>query len=80
MKEIVAALIGQYVYNDPVHITQVVRSGRQDITFLDRKHMEMMAACDVGDNWKKLACGQTILHIDDKGEVKWGAPNKDELK
>lgn len=68
MKEIVGARIGNTITNNKTKIRDAVANGT--IThFLDRKHMQFMAACDLGRNWDLMASGPTLFCIDDKGNL-----------
>lgn len=65
IKEIVGAMIGTKITNNPREIATAVESGT--ITeFIDRGRMEFMAACDLGQNWKRMAEGPTLFCVDDE--------------
>lgn len=64
MKEIVAAKIGSIVTNSLIDIIAAAKEGRVS-QYLDRKHMELMAACDLGGRWKALAESPTLFYIVD---------------
>jgi hypothetical protein len=66
LKEIVAAKIGGIITTDRRHIIAAVEMG-QSVQFIERKHMEMMDALDLGIRWHNLAIAPTIFCIDDKG-------------
>lgn len=72
MKEIVGAMVGTIITNNFANIRDAYLSGRQ-VQLLDRKHMQLMAACDLGQNWEKMAAGPTLFVIDDDGNPR--APN-----
>jgi len=67
MKEIVGAMIGSTITNDRKTIHDAVASGRTDIQFLDRRHMQFMANCDLGKNWEIMATGPTLFLVDNDG-------------
>lgn len=67
MKEIVAVMIGTIITNDKKTFLEALQSNR-NIGLLDRKHMQFMAACDLGDRWRALAEADTLFCVDDKGE------------
>lgn len=69
MREIVAAKIGNTITNRASDIRQAVESNRTDIQFLDRRHMQFMAACDLGNRWNQLASGPTFFCVDDDGNL-----------
>jgi len=67
MKEIVGAKIGTLITNNRRTISEAVE--RNAVTeFLDRKHMQFMAAMDLGRNWELMASGPTLFCIDDNGK------------
>ena len=68
MVEVVGAVInGGTVTNDRAAIYQAVHDGRVN-KWLDRRHMQFMAACDLGPNWQKLADSPTLFKLDDNGK------------
>lgn len=67
MKEIVAAKIGTYITNSPKEIMAAVEANAR-VEWLDRRHMQMMAAMDLGPQWRALADSRTLFCLDDKGE------------
>lgn len=68
MKEIVGAIInGGTVTNSVAAIRVACERGTVD-RFLDRRHMEFMAACDLGQNWRIMAEGPTLFCVDDNGQ------------
>lgn len=66
MKEIVGAMIGTIITNDRRSIMAAVEAGTVR-EFLDRRRMQFMAACDLGENWRRMAAGPTLFCIDDDG-------------
>lgn len=66
MKEIVAAMVGTFITNDPTHIASAIETNTLT-EFLDRDRMKFMAALDLGEHWKKLASSRTLFCIDDAG-------------
>ena len=67
MKEIVAAKIGTLITNIPGQIAEAVEANAR-VEWLDRRHMQLMAAMDLGERWRTLANGKTLFCINDKGE------------
>lgn len=63
MKEIVGARIGGTITNRPDYIIAALKSN-QKIQWLDRKRMQFMASCDVGQNWTTMATGRTLFRLD----------------
>ena len=68
MMEIVGAKIGNTITNNRQIIIDAVDSNKK-VQFLDRRHMEIMSACDLGENWDKMAKGETLFKIDDAGNA-----------
>lgn len=66
MKEIVAVMLGTIITNDRKIISKAIQEN-QDIRLLDRKHMEFMAACDLGSRWTHLAESDTLFYVDEDG-------------
>ena len=66
MKEIVAAKIGDMITTDRRRMIAAVEMN-QPVQWLERKHMQMMDACDLGIRWHQLATAPTIFCIDDEG-------------
>jgi hypothetical protein len=65
-REIVAAKIGTLITTNRTHILSAIEL-KLDVQFIDRLHMEMMAAMDLGPQWKALAEAPTIFRIDPEG-------------
>jgi len=68
MKEIVGAMIGTVITNNPRDIAAAVEAGTVT-EFLDRQRMRLMAACDLGPNWTRMSEGPTFFCIDDNGNI-----------
>lgn len=68
MKEIVAFKIGDYITNDPKEVVAAMDAGTPAEP-LDRRHMQLMAALDLGIQWENLAKSRTLFRIDDAGEL-----------
>jgi hypothetical protein len=68
MIEIVAAKIGNIITNNLPDIVQAVKSGRNDIEWLDRKRMQLMACFDLGKRWEILANSPTLFSFDEESE------------
>ncbi len=68
MKEIVGARIGNIITNNRQTIIDAVNLN-QKVQFLDRRHMELMSACDLGKNWDEMARSKTLFRIDDEGNA-----------
>lgn len=68
MKEIVAAMIGTKITNNPRIIAEAVEHGTVT-EFLDKRRMAFMAALDLGQNWQKLAEGPTFFCMDYEGNI-----------
>lgn len=68
MKEIVGAKIGNRITNNPKIIVEAV-SMDIPIQWLDRKHMEFMEVCDLGERWTKMAKGSTLFCMDSNNKV-----------
>ena len=66
MKEIVGAMVGTIITNDRRIIYEAVKQGTVK-QFLDRKHMQFMAAMDLGQSWEEMANGPTLFCVDDDG-------------
>ena len=65
--EIVGAKIGGIITNDREMIIDALKSHRRDFMPLTRIHMKFMAACDLGDNWRRMANGPTLWRQDEDG-------------
>ena len=70
MREIVAAKIGSKITNDLEKIINAARANRLSELY-DRSQMRFMSACDVGENWTKLAEGPTIFFLDAGNKIQW---------
>ena len=69
MREIVAAQIGTIITNDPREIKKGILKGTVT-RLLDKTHMQMMAAFDLGPRWNVLARSPILFLINDEtGEV-----------
>ena len=68
MKEIVGAMLGTKITNNPRLIAAAVEAGVVT-EFIDRQRMRFMAACDLGQRWKRMADGPTFFCIDDEGNI-----------
>lgn len=66
MKEIVGAIIGTVITNDKNAIMAGIQAGTIK-EFLDRRRMQLMAACDLGLQWENMANSPTLFCVDDKG-------------
>lgn len=76
MKEIVAAMIGTKITNNPRTISEAIKHGTVT-EFLDRKRMRFMSVFDLGQKWQKLAEGPTFFCMDDEGNIyPPGEPNE----
>lgn len=64
MEEIVAAKIGDVITNNKQQIRSAIKFNLP-ISFIDRRHMQIMAAMDLGENWRKLAAGETLFCINE---------------
>lgn len=67
--EIVGAKIGKIITNDREVIIEALANHRRDFTPLTRIHMKFMAACDLGDNWTRMANGPTLWRQDEDGNL-----------
>lgn len=64
--EIVAVKIGTTITNDVQMIIAAIKAGRE-VEPLSRVRVNFMAACDVGDHWKRLAEAPTLFCLDEEG-------------
>jgi len=65
-REIVAAMIGDKITTSKRHIATAIELD-QPIYFIDRLHMELMAAMDLGPQWTALAEAPTLFKVDKDG-------------
>lgn len=68
LREIVAIKYCGMISNKLETIIEVLKSG-QSFEMLERVHMQLMAAADLGPRWKALANGPTLFCVDDAGGV-----------
>jgi hypothetical protein len=66
VKEIVAAKIGDIITTHRSHITAALEMG-QPVEFIERRHMQLMDACDLGIRWHQLAVAPTLFCLDEDG-------------
>ena len=65
IKEIVAARInGSRVTNNFAEIIAAAKRGAVH-EFYDRKRMQFMAGCDLGENWETLSNSRTLFYLID---------------
>ena len=67
VKEIVGAMIGTIITNNPV----VIIRGLENNTvtrLLSKQEMQFMASCDLGRNWEKMAISRVLFCLDDDGK------------
>lgn len=75
MHEIVGAMInGGTITNCLELIRAAAKEGRIN-RFYDREEMEFMAALDLGENWRKMASGPTLIYIDENSKCYWEKPD-----
>ena len=76
MKEIVGAMIGTIITNNPADIIRGLENNT--ITrLLSKLEMQFMASCDLGRNWEVMANSRVLFCIDDDGKpVPASLPNK----
>ncbi len=74
-RQIVAAKIGNIITTQRHHILSALELG-QDVQFIDRLHMELMAKMDLGPRWESLANAPTIFVIDKDGNPRKPEPNE----
>ena len=68
MKEIVAVMIGTTITNRIRDINEAFSKG-EEIRMIERRHMEFMAALDLGRKWQELAEAPTLWFSDDEGFI-----------
>jgi len=68
MKEIVGAMFGTVITNDPQTIREAVRAGTIT-SWMDRKRMKFMAFADLGIHWERMAKSPTLFCINDTGDI-----------
>jgi len=68
VSEVVAAKIGTHITNSRAEIILAIEL-KLPIEFLDRRRMRLMAAFDLGAQWKSLAESPTLFRIGDNDEV-----------
>lgn len=66
-REVVAAQIGNEISNNKGHIYLALAAGVDEIQFLTRAHIQLMAECDLGEKWQELADSPTLFYVDAKG-------------
>ena len=65
IKEIVAVKInGSFITNDLAEIIADAKRGAVH-EFYDRKRMQFMAGCDLGENWETLSNARTLFYLVD---------------
>jgi hypothetical protein len=65
-REIVAAMIGDKITTSKRHIASAIELDLP-IYLIDRLHMELMAAMDLGPQWTALAEAPTLFKLDKDG-------------
>lgn len=65
--EIVAAMIDTMITNDRIEIARKIQDGK-DVILLTRLEMKFMAAADLGENWRNLAEGPTLIKISEEAK------------
>lgn len=66
MKEIVGAMIGAIITNNPADIIRGLENNTLT-RFISKKEMQFMASCDLGSNWEALANSRVLFCLDDDG-------------
>ena len=67
MREIVGARIGNTITNDAKQICAAIEAGLVR-EYLDRQSMQLMAAMDLGEHWKRMAEGPTLFVVPPENE------------
>lgn len=69
IKEIVGAKIGDLITNNRERIVDALKAD-MDVQFLDKTHMQLMAALDLGTNWERMADGPILFLLEEvDGEI-----------
>ena len=63
MKEIIGAMIGTTITHDRAAIATAIEAGTVR-GYVDREWMQFLAACDVGERWRRVSEWPTLFCVD----------------
>lgn len=76
MKEIVGAMIGTIITNNPADIIRGLESNTVT-RLLSKQEMQFMASCDLGKSWEVMANSRVLFCLDEDGKpLPASLPNK----
>ena len=67
MKEIVGAMIGTIITNNPADIIRGLENNTVT-RLLSKQEMQLMASFDLGRNWEVMANSRVLFCVDDDGK------------